>query len=76
MKPAALYATLTVLLVGSGIALSFARFEAFTYEPEAAESDATPLEAEAPDAGREDASVGASVNVGPTGTQTGTQTGT
>ena len=60
MKPQALYALLTVLLVGSGIALSFARFESFTQEPEEGESEAAPLEAVAPDAGGEDASVSAS----------------
>lgn len=58
-KSFALYALLGVLLLCSAYALTFARFEAFTHEPEAALSEATPLEAEAPDAGVEDASLAA-----------------
>ncbi len=57
-KAFALYALLGVLLLCSAYALTFARFEAFTHEPEAALSEAAPLEAEAPDAGVEDASLG------------------
>lgn len=71
MKPVVVYAVLTALLVCSGIALSFARFELFTHEPEEGQSEAAPLEAEAPDAGSEDASVSASFDMATTGTQTG-----
>ena len=71
MKPFVLYALLTALLMGSGVALSFARFESFTHEPEEGQCEAAPLEAEAPDAGSEDASVSASPGATTTGTQTG-----
>ena len=66
MKPLWLYAALGVLLLASAFALSFARFEAFTHEPEEGVAEATPLEAEAPDAGVEDASL----NNTPTGSLT------
>jgi hypothetical protein len=55
MKPLWLYAALGALLLASAFALRFARFEAFTHEPEEGVSEATPLEAEAPDAGAFDA---------------------
>ena len=71
MKPLALYALLTALLICSGIALTFARFEARTHEPEQGLSEAAPLETEAPDAGCEDASVSASSTTETTGMQTG-----
>lgn len=71
MKPLALYAILTALLICSGLALSFARFETPTHEPEEGQPEAAPLEAEAPDAGSEDASVRANATTETTGTQTG-----
>ena len=53
MKPLLLYAALGALLCLSALALTYARFEAPTREPEAGVAEATPLEAEPPDAGPE-----------------------